>query len=124
VERIARTEDFLADTHAERKIWRDFGVQLYDFVVAPGACGLCLAMANGGTPAQYDAKYSGSAADFNFPGSPYTEKSMDEVTGRAGFSDGLPHPNCEDAWTASADISDSQMDEIVDNISRAAEKFK
>lgn len=122
--RVARTEDFLANTKAQKETWKDLGVEKFDFVTVGSSCGLCRAIAHGGSPLDYDPEYPNTdAAAMTFKGNPYTASEMNAVTERVGFGDGLPHPNCEDAWTASSSLSSEDEDKVVAAISKLAEAY-
>lgn len=93
-ERIARTEMFLAQSMGTMAGWADQGVDQFEFQIAPDACPVCQAIARGGSPGDY-GKVAASRAGENYRGNPYT---MAEIKELGPFGDGLPHPNCEDAW--------------------------
>lgn len=98
-ERIARTENFMASVSGMEKTWGEIGISKWDFIAAHGACPLCEAIAKGGAPLQYDGKYRGRAATYEFNGNPYTDEQLVIVGQQTGFGKWLPHPNCEDDWT-------------------------
>lgn len=122
-ERIARTENMLASTDGMMDTWRDLGVQKWELIESPRACGLCKAIANGGTPLKYDGKFSGRLAGITFKGNPYTDEDRKELSAKTGFSDWLPHPNCADAWVPFIE-SDEEFAEVRANAEklRAAQK--
>lgn len=111
-ERIARTESLIAATEGTMDTWKGMGVRKWEFIASPGACGLCKAIGEGGTPLSHDPQFRGEAAGVRFKGSPYTEDEMNNLSSLTGFDAGLPHPNCEDAWAPYID-DDGDLEEVV-----------
>ena len=112
-ERIARTENMMAATSGMMDTWKGMGVRQWALKVFPGACPLCQAIANGGSPSEYG---EWKKDDVDFHGNPYSEDEMKYLEQRTHFSDWLPHPNCEDVWVPY--IEEDEKETVLNNAKR------
>ncbi|MEM1973298.1 MAG: phage portal protein [Thermoplasmata archaeon] len=113
-ERIARTEDMMAQTIGMMETLRKVGINKWELKVYPDSCPLCKAIAYGGKPSEYGEWHRSFEPEFH--GNPYTDSERELLSKLTGFDDFLPHPNCRDVWIPY--LEDKDLPKVIENARR------